>query len=317
MTRGADGAAACPCAPSLPTGQPPSHVTSQTSTRIPARYDDDREFGGYDAPPAPERRVSLGSAMLRNWRLVLLPVIVLVAAAIALGLIRSPRYDAQAQLNVGSLDAQAQAVPGFVEATQTLASAYSRIAVTPSVLVPTARDLGMSVGALRGSVTVTPVIGNPLILITGSAGSSGDARRIAAAMSTHLVTAVQRLGGGTRRADALLEEFRQASSERSAAQSKLDHLRASLSASTAATRAAQSDLATAELRAQTAGNLYQNARSASTGASGVQVLQAAQVAGNDRATKLQQLGFVALAAGLVLGAALALARESRRQRRRI
>ena len=71
--------------------------------------------------------------------LALLPVVILAAAGITLGLRRQPTYTASTVINVGAPDIASQATPGYVEAEQTLASAYSREVTSQFVYKPVAK----------------------------------------------------------------------------------------------------------------------------------------------------------------------------------
>ena len=95
--------------------------------------------------PAPASRgVSLGTALRRYPILALLPVVVLAAAGITLGLRRPPTYTASTTINVGAPDINSQATPGYVLAEQTLASAYSREVTSQFVVNPVARQMHVS-----------------------------------------------------------------------------------------------------------------------------------------------------------------------------
>ena len=87
-------------------------------------------------PPLPAAASSLGTALRRYPVLALLPVVVLAAAGITLGLRRPPTYTASTTINVGAPDINSQATPGYVQAEQTLASAYSREVTSQFVVQP-------------------------------------------------------------------------------------------------------------------------------------------------------------------------------------
>src|ERR1700744_5242434 len=96
------------------------------------------------ATAASSRGVSLGTAVRRFPVLALLPVVVLAAAGITLGLRRPPVYTSSTTINVGAPDINSQATPGYAEAEQTLASAYSREVTSQFVVNPVARTMHVS-----------------------------------------------------------------------------------------------------------------------------------------------------------------------------
>src|SRR5664280_2151111 len=61
-------------------------------------------------------------------RLIVAIVLVVFIATMALVMTRPEVYTAETRLLVGSLDAQSQAVPGYVLASQQLAATYARVA---------------------------------------------------------------------------------------------------------------------------------------------------------------------------------------------
>jgi hypothetical protein len=89
-----------------------------------------------EAPP-----IGVLTALRRHWFVAILPVIVFVGAAIALGTERPPRYTANASLSVGRIFVNNPAgVSGVIEATQSLAAVYSRAISSSAVIKITAES---------------------------------------------------------------------------------------------------------------------------------------------------------------------------------
>jgi capsular polysaccharide biosynthesis protein len=254
--------------------------------------------------------MSLGTALKRSWLVVLACVLACCGVAVAVGLVRSPDYKAQSQLFVGSFDVRSVAIPGFVTASVQLADAYSRLATSDAVVVPVARQLGLTRGAVRERLTASNVPGSPVVRITAEGLSRRAAIALARAASEETAAQVRGLTNRNGEADQLLRRFQAASAQAARTASRAGQLRGQhASAQTILAAEAQSE--TARLRANTIGSLYGQARANSGGAAQVHVINAAQSATNDRGQVLQQLILVGALAGLVAGAALAALREHR------
>jgi capsular polysaccharide biosynthesis protein len=274
------------------------------------------------APPRePAGRVPLSAAILRYWWIVALFALAFAGVGAVLGGKRAPTYTAQAQLQVGSVQTTAQAVPGYVEATTSLASSYSRVATTDVVLGPAAKSLGTSAAALRGHVRVTPIPGNPLVIVTGESSSADAARRSATAVATALVSQIrttQRAGGTSA---SLLSRYQAASQRAAGEEDTLATLKGKrqadpTSVSSRRLRAVRSRLDSAQLELQTLGQLYSQSRQVTTAATGIQILQQPAGASSDRSSTVQKAAFVGLVAGALVGLALAVLAAARRARRR-
>jgi Capsular polysaccharide biosynthesis protein len=94
---------------------------------------------------------------------VIIPTLLLVGAAIALGTTRAPNYTAETRLTVGRLDVSSQAVPGVVAANQSLAATYSRLVTAEGVVDPVAVRLGLSSGSVARALRASPIPESPII----------------------------------------------------------------------------------------------------------------------------------------------------------
>ena len=93
-----------------------------------------KEHGGVNAERRVIEQFGVLEAMRWHWRLALLPVVLLIGAAIVVGMLRTPVYTATANLTVDFGAESPSSLPGSVTAAQALADSYSRaVQATPVV----------------------------------------------------------------------------------------------------------------------------------------------------------------------------------------
>ena len=259
-------------------------------------------------------------AAARRWWLILLPALALLAAAIALGLTRAPTYTAKTQSNVGSIDARTQALPGFVEGAKSLASAYSRIVMSDRIVEATATRVGLPTASVRDRVTSTPVPSSPIVTVSATASSEGEATDLANAATQELGEYVAELEGSSSRSSELLSEYRKRTNSANRLDAEYDSLREArqddpdaVSDSRIAEVKTRAD--TDRLRAQTLGQMYSDARGRDDGAAEIRLLNGATTATSDRDSVLQRLAFVGFFGGAAIGLGLVALWEGRRRRR--
>jgi uncharacterized protein involved in exopolysaccharide biosynthesis len=267
-------------------------------------------------PPAmqqPVPRLGVLQAMRRSIPLVILPVILLVGAALAYGLARSPTYTSEARLNVGGLNLTTQTLAGYTTAVQQLAVAYSRAIDATPVISPVAKKLRLSPADVADRVSATPVQGSPVIRVRATGKDGGEARRLADAMAGSLVTYAIDLNTGSEESARLLRNFKAATKRMQAAGARAARLKPTSRAHEVAK--AREDIA--RLKAQTAGALYQRSVAGQATTNLVQKLAPAAPATSDRNSVLQQFIAGALIAGLLIGVGLAMLRANRLTARRL
>jgi hypothetical protein len=274
---------------------------------------DDPPLVQYQTTSQPQPRLSVLQAVQRSIPLVILPVALLVAVALAVGLLRSPTYTSEARLNVGGLNLTTQTLAGYTTAVQQLAVAYSRAIDAAPVIRPVARKLGVTPRYVADHVSATPIQGSPVIRIRGTSKNGAEARRLADAVSISVVDYAIRLNRGSGTSARLLREFKIASKQMQDAGTEARQLKPSDPRYTQAKL--REDIA--RLRAQTAGTLYQQSVSGQTMTNLVQRLAPAAPPTNDRNSVLQQLLAGALIAGLLIGVGLAMLRANRLTLRRL
>lgn len=251
----------------------------------------------------------------------MLPILLFVGAAIAVGLAREPNFEAQARLGIARVDvATPGALTAYATASQSLAEAYSRALGADEVLAAIARKTGISRSRINDRVAASPVPGTPVFNVTATADSESAAISLANTASDELINYITQLNRSTSSSEVLLTRLRAISRtlqnavvEREAAKRAFDET------GSAAARRRLVDARAAEQVSQTQLEAVQTAYSTAAQNSAtnslVQLLARASEATSDRRSKLQLAGVAGLIAGVLAGAALALLLGARAARR--
>lgn len=258
-----------------------------------------------------------GEALRAHWPIVLASVVVFVALAVVLGMRRQPEYTAQARLSVGRIFVDnAAAVPGVLQASQSLASNYSR-AIGATAVVRRARQLA---GVNDGSIAATPLPGSTLITVSGRAGSARSAIRLANAGSAALIEYVGGQSHTGLDAQVALTRFRYAALNYQRRVEAATELKRTFAADP--TSVTQDDLdrasaavQAARLRRDAVASAYQTLVEGATSSPTLEPFSRATGAASDRRRKLEILVFIGLVAGLAVGGALAMVHITRRAAR--
>ena len=265
-------------------------------------------------------RVGIGEAARRHWLLVLIPVLALVGAAGAIGVLRHPTYTAESKLNVGQINAsQPGALSGYVTATQGLAQTYARAITADQVTVPVAKKLHTSPDAISSHISASSIPQTPVMTIDGQSTDAGKAVAIANAASGALVSYVNHTN--TPNANTILSQYEQAARDYSRALAETKSAQDAYNKSHSSTDRAALDNAvgreqSVKVRRDALQTQYQNATQFGTNAN-VSVLNPASSASSDRYSRLEILLFIGLVAGLAVGLALAVLKANRTLRRGI
>ncbi len=277
--------------------------------------------GASDLSGGPVRRGVL-QAMRRRPFLTALPIVVMLALAVAYSLQRTPVYTAEARMSVGRIDlSQPGALNGFATATQALATAYSRAIGAQEVVQRVASENRLDPLEVRGRLNSTPIPQSPLFRITATGTSSKQAQRIANSASEALrdfvrdSNAVSPTSSGPLLKAYEQEQVRVAKASQRLAAAKQAVQEDRTSENRAALAKAQGRFSAAQLRATVASTNYTSSASGGTSNGSVSILAPATFAVNDRGNKTQIYAFAAFVIGAFLGAALAMLAEERRFRR--
>jgi hypothetical protein len=271
--------------------------------------------------PTAEARIGVLTAVRRHWITALVPLVLLLAMAMALGVKRTPKFTATANLSVGAVFINNPAgISSVIQGTESLASVYSRVITANAVVEDTARRLAGRFPASAGQLSATPIPESPMIRVTAVAESEDQAVALANAASAALADYVNRRDRSVDEATTISDEYHRAAlryrqllavSRRRSERYDTDR--------TAENRRAQERAAAAAdtARLQRDGLLlsYQSAVEGARSRSRLDVFARATSASTDRYVRLQVLLFTALVGGLLAGAALALLRALRATRR--
>jgi hypothetical protein len=269
----------------------------------------------YTPPPSPPGgRFTVLTAVRRHFIVALLPVVLLVGAAVAIGLERRPTYKSEARLNVGGLNITRQSTEGYVTAVQALAVAYSRAVDAEGVIRPVARKAGRTPLYVAEHVGATPIQGSPVVRVVAAGKESAEVVRLADLTADSLVDYALELNAGRSTSKRMLKRFLSESKRLERVNAKRDRAAKRNSENLAALNT-QSEVA--ELRMRTAGALYQQSQVGQAETELVQKLAPAGRPTNDRKSVLQEYVAGAALAGILIGIGLAVARANALARRRL
>jgi capsular polysaccharide biosynthesis protein len=276
-----------------------------------------------DYPPSFAHPPSPIQAVARHPLIALLPVILLIGAAIAIANQRKPTYSAESRVAIGSFAPSEEAAPGAAFAGTQFASAYSRAITAEAVVRPVARDTHLAPGVVRSRLAATPVPDSPFLRIQATGPTAQSAEGLASAATSSLMDYIRHSGGTNAQATRLLQRFRAAQAKTESASTAVGRAKRSVSKSPddhgARNRLekAQTDLETATLKARGLRAAYLQQAQNTTSGIPVRVLNQADAATSDAGQKLRLILTVAAAAGIALGVALATAVAARRWRREL
>ena len=258
-------------------------------------------------------------SVLRHPRLVILPVLLVLGGALAFTLQRVPAYTAEAQILVGRVDVEANAVPGFVSANQTLAATYARLVSTTVIASRVAAALDVPVSEISGDLAGDPIPESSLIKITASSPSQERAVALAATTSTELIKYLNQTNDNPARQKVLLEEYRAAAEQlqvatlgRVAAESALGLATAAQEPeSQAALARARAAVDQASLSSDTAAQAYRESQRGAADRGTLNLVSESRTTGSDRARSIQLAVVTSLMLGGLLGLGLATLKENR------
>jgi hypothetical protein len=270
--------------------------------------------------PTAADRIGVLTAVRRHWITALIPVVLFVGAAVALGLNRTPQYTATANLSVGAVFVSNPAgISSVIQGTESLASVYSRVIGANDVVEDTRRRLAGRFVVDARQVSATPIPESPMIKVTAAAESEAEAVALANAASAALADYANRRDRTDDEATAISDRYERAAllyrerlyeSRKRRAEYDSDPTAENKRALDRAAAAAD----TALLHRDALLTSYQNAVQGTSSAPLLEVFREATAAYNDRYVRLQVLVFTGLVGGLLAGAALALMRALPKKR---
>jgi capsular polysaccharide biosynthesis protein len=276
-----------------------------------------------DYPPSLAHPPSPLQAVARHPLIALLPVILLIGAAIAVSTQRKPTYSAESRVAIGSFSPSEQSAPGAAYAGTQFASAYSRAITAEDVVRPVARETHLAPAQVSARLSATPVPDSPFLRIQATGPTAQSAEALASAATGALTEYVRRSGATNAQATRLLQRFHDAQAKAESAATAASRAKKDVDQSPNDASArnrlekAQTNVETTSLKARGLRAAYLEQAQSSTSGIPVRVLNDADSATSDAEQKLRLILTVAAAAGIALGVALATAVASRRWRREL
>lgn len=264
-------------------------------------------------PPA----VTLGRAMIWNWWIVVLSIVICAAIGAGLALLRSPEYTATAKLTVGRIDISSPgALSGYAVAAEALATGYSRTVTARGVTEKVSAETGISVKDVKDHVSATPIAKSPIFRVEATSPDPDQAVKLANASSHALVGYTAKLNQSDPDSKRLYGMYEKATV--SLQQAKLKRENAEEDAGSPPSAAEEEEIATAQAKVEAASTRAKALEGAYTlsvqsqaSTELIQVLSPASEAHSDKRTYVMILTLIGVVIGLLIGATLAFARESR------
>lgn len=266
-------------------------------------------------------RIGVLESVRRHKFLAALPLIVLVAAALVYSLARTPTYTAESYQSIGRLDVnEPGTLSGFQEATETLAVTYARGIYAPSVVAEVSKKSGLTPDEVRSRMTAYTVPESAVFVVAAEGSSQDDAIKLSIQGSDALQRYIRTLNAENPNSVRLFREFRHQTARIADMREQYIQLSRQYGADkTAAERGElsrlESRIGAAQLERQVAEDNYQDSQASQSAINVVQTLALPDTADSDRWERMQLALFIAVAAGILLGLALATYRANRDIRR--
>jgi hypothetical protein len=236
--------------------------------------------------------------MREFWWVILFTLLLGAGCGAAFGLARNPTYNAEARMSVGRLDVATQSIPGFTEASLTLADTYSRAIDAGSVVKRVSKASGLTPREVISDVTASPIPQTQVVRVFATGSTGPRAIGLANSASRGLIAYVHNLNRFNPDSKHLLARYRRASQAFSAALAAQQN--------GASDAEAQARVGSTRLQVQTAGQLYQSSQAGQAAPNTLQPLAFATDASSDFSSTLQRAIFAGLIGGLLLGSGTAL-----------
>jgi len=301
----------------------PTHTETTANSRPPADVLGTRPLT-YRAEPSPSLIVA---ALGRYKWLVLGLTVVLTICGLAIGYKRKPIYTANATVQVGQVNPNSPGFYGFVQSATELATTFSRAISANGVLSIIQHKTGLTPAQSSARLSATPIPDGAAfsVIATGSTSQSAVslANTAAAAMVTYEAAANSSASTTSSNTAAIFNEYRGQSTQLAhdkAIVQKLQNNSSSNGSSPDPTNPAlvqaQANAGLAQGRANALAAAYTQAlENQQPPGTMLSPLASALTASSDRKHKLELFAFVGLAAGLLIGSAIAVMLEQRRVRR--
>ena len=266
-----------------------------------------RESTSNGRASADVRSPSVGEAIRWHWLIFTIPILLLAGAGAAIGLVRTPDYQAQTKLAI-SPSAGGASGSNFALNSEALAAGYSEAIDAPPVVQSVSGTSRLSPSEVRSQLSASSTADSPVLLIQATDQSASGAVTLANQAGNAMVGYLNQVGKGGTGDQQLLTAYRQAEQNVNLTAARVRALESG--GSPQALQKAKIDLSAAQLAANGAGDAYRSSQSAAA-ASQLQFLSPAGHATSDRISKLELLILAGLFAGAGVGAVLANFRAKR------
>jgi capsular polysaccharide biosynthesis protein len=266
-------------------------------------------------------RIGVLESVRRHKFLAALPLIVLVIAALVYAFARTPNYTAESYQSIGRLDVnEPGTLSGFQEATETLAVTYARGIYAPSVVDEVSQKSGLTPDEVRSRITAYTVPESAVFVVAAEGSSENDAIELSVQGSDALQRYIRTLNAENPNSVRLFREFRGETAKISRLREEYIQLARGFGKDRSAAERAQlsrieTQIGAAQLERQVAQDNYEDSQASQSAINVVQTLALPDTADSDRFERLQLALFIAVAAGVLLGLALATYRSNRDIRR--
>lgn len=289
-----------------------------------------------DAEPPLEQGPGALTQVLRQlaqtWWITVSTTVVGLIAGVVLAMLVPSNYTAEVRLGVGGQTLSAQAVPGFVFASQELAATYARYVDDAASGGRLADELGVEAASSVTDISASPIPSSSVLIVEVDATDASIAEQAAQSVAQALVAQIDQAPEDGGAADALAE-FGELSAEIAQLGIELQNLRSTLAVQTAqleaspdspqlvaavdGTRAAiasaETRLSVLELRQQAASERYRDLSQVDVAT--LSVVREAEVVDNDAVTRVLVWGTFGALLGLAVAWALGTVVTRRRNSR--
>ncbi len=266
-------------------------------------------------------RLAIGEAIRRHLFLVAIPIVLCVAAAVAVGTSREPVYTAETRVGIARVDVNTPgALAGYAVAAKQLAEAYSRTIGASEILEQVSEKSGFTREAVRNRLNAVPIPDTPVLRVVARGPSARQALGLSNLGADELITYVGALNRSTPESSRIYARYKRVLRQLSAVTTrrdlaKRDYDESDTSRNLDRVTDARADLAAVQARADALLSAYQTSTLSIAATPLLQLLSPATEASSDRNSKLQLMIFFGFLAGLAAGVALAVARAARLSRR--
>jgi hypothetical protein len=207
---------------------------------------------------------------------------------------------------------------GFVQSASDLATAFSRAIDAAPVLASVHAQLGLSASQAAARLSAEPIPNSPAFRVIAAGPSSHSAKRLANVTSRALIAYEAQSNSYSPESERLLTAYRAASLSLVHASSQTSRAARSYakrhdSARRSRLESAEATRAAASLHAQALASGYQLSEQSTSTRELISLLAGATSSTSDRRSKVELLGFIGLLGGLVIGCALAVLLDGRRE----